>query len=413
MKDSLVTYQILNAALFGLLFFWYYKRTRKSFNQTTFILIVWFISSITGIFYVLSDSLYIGLGNPTYYCVFLVFGLYLLFLWPLLCLPQRKMENYTFDSSVLLYLLCIIVSLISILPFIENVIHLFNGETFHNMSKFHDEMSVRSTSRHLTWLSVRLTSVLAWFRYITPALFFNYISHGNRYKSKLITAGLVIALVNNSVNSFSVGARNIVIQEMSLLVFMFFFMRYTINTKIRNKIVKYSTVFGSVLLLGIIVITLGRFGSHSGESVGDSIFRYSGEGFNNLYTDMLNTDNHTYGLHIFRSLLGIEPDTLSFLMGIRMHVFYTFIGDFIADFSIEGTIIIFAVFSALIYFTCVRNHHMSFLSLCLLTIYADVLSSGYMYVPYMNYSEGLVSYVIFAVVYFVFSKLATNIPKYA
>ncbi|HRM91928.1 MAG TPA: O-antigen polymerase [Thomasclavelia ramosa] len=397
--------QILNSILFGFLLLWYTKKNKKGkFNQTTLTLSIWFFSSISGILYVFSENSYIGQGKANFYYVFLIFLLFLLFSWPLISLKERTLESYDYDNSNFLKFTCIFISIISILPFTENVIHLFSGNTFEEMGAYHDELIVKSSAKHLSWLGIRLTSIMSWFRYLTPVLFFNYINQKNTNKNKYIICGLLIALINNSVNSFSIGARNIVVQEMSQLLFLYLFMRKTINPKLRKQIVKLSTGFILILVLGITIITIYRFSNSTNETLEESIFRYSGEGFNNLYTDMLYVKTHTYGLHIFRTIFNMTPESLSAITGVRMFVFYTFIGDFIADFDIFGTIIIFSFTSIIIYHTNIRSKKSGFLSLSILSIYADIIISGYMYVPFMNYSTAIPFFLGYIIFYSFISK---------
>ena len=395
---------LLNVALFGLLL-WYYQKykTTSKFNQTTLILLLWLISAICGLFYLDSEKYYIGDGQIKYSSVFIVFALFLLYVWPIL-VKQDANKKIVFKWNALLYLSSLLVAISAYLPFVENCYHLFVTNAFSKMGTFHDEMLNKDSYAHLSILGTFFSRILLNFSFITPALFANYMHKDNNKRNKFISIGLVLALMNHSLSSFSVGARYVVVQDFALYLFLYLIVRHSISHEVNKTLVKYFGAFFTVLALGVALITIVRFGTGgSSEGVSDSLFRYIGEGFNNCYTDMMYVKNHTYGLHMFRNMFGMTPEMLSMITGIRMFVFYTFIGDFICDFDILPSAFIFLLISTVFYFGVFKKVKLTFVGILFTTIYASVFATGFMYVPFMNVFNALYYFGGFVILYFIFN----------
>lgn len=119
---------------------------------------------------------------------------------------------------------------------------------------------------------------------------------------------------------------------------------------------------------------------------------------------MMYVKNHTYGLHMFRNMFGMTPDMLSMITGIRMFVFYTFIGDFICDFDILPSAVIFLLISTVFYMGVFKKVKLTFVGILFTTIYASVFATGFMYVPFMNVFNALYYFGGFVILYFIFNK---------
>ena len=391
---------IVNAFLYGYLLYFYKKHYFDgTINHIAFTLAVWFLSAITTVIYVNQPTCYLGVGNAQLSSVFIAFGLFLLLVWPIFSLQSRNESNMQFDNNIILDYLCIFVAIISILPFFETLLHLFDGSTWRNMGTYHDDMLIKNTEAHLSYVSIRLVKIIKFLKYITPILFFYYINKNHKKENYLVVIGLIASMYYEGLADFCVGARYRFIQDTSLYIFLFLFLRNTIKIKLKGYVMKYAGILLGILVLGTITITIARFDSYSDEGTENSIIRYFGEGFSNLYTDMMYTHQHTYGAHIFRKFFKISPDMLSMIMGIRMHVFYTFMGDVIADFGIPVSIILFAILSTIVYRVICKKKQIGFGQLLLLVFYVSIFISGYMYIPYMGVYEGLIGLAVFSFLY--------------
>lgn len=396
---------LLNVFLFGFLLLLYQKKlNNEKFNQTTFVLVLWLISAICGFFYVGGDKFHVGVGNMEFESVVIVFLLFLIYIWPILFIRNTKDVSVGFNWNIFIKISCFVVAFSAYLPVFENCYHLFGANTFSKMGNFHDEMDVKDSYAHLSYLGVFFSKILLDCTYITPALFINYMHKANKHRNRFVTFGLILALINHSLASFSVGARYVVVQDLSLYIFLYLMVRQSLSQELSKKLVKYFLVFFGILISGVVLITVARFGESGGEGVFESLYRYLGEGFSNCYSDMMYVKNHTYGLHIFRNIFGMTPDALTMITGIRMFVYYTFMGDFICDFDIVPTIVIFTIVSLLVYRGIIRKNKLGFLGIMCLTIYVSVIASGFMYVPFMNVFNALYYFIGYMVLYILFNK---------
>ena len=178
-------------------------------------------------------------------------------------------------------------------------------------------------------------------------------------------------------------------------------MRKSISPQIKPLINRGLTILICILIFVFVIISITRFGASNKESLIESYCRYAGEGFNNLYSDMMYIDKHTYGLHTFRALFGDEntADYLTMYMGIRMFVYYTFMGDFIADFDLIGAMVIFLVVSFIVYRSIIKKENMGFGNLVALSVYSSVFTSGFMYTSLMNLGLGIKGLLGFVIIY--------------
>lgn len=391
---------VINAVFFVLLFL-LTKRNRQ-FNQSNFVFLIWAIAATFSVFYIMLPDSYEGQGYTKFYHVFVVIGLFLLFSWPLIFIKRASIENILVTNNKFLNSTCVFIAIVSILPFVEHTAHLFSGNTINEMGTYHDSTISMNSASHLSWLSSRLMEVVLYFKYITPVLFIYYINKKRQHANPIVVIGLIMSLLIDTIRNLTIGGRFYAMQDFSLYIFLYLYSKDIIEKKWERKLLKLFALLIIFIGLGIAWITLFRFTKASNEGFIESILRYGGEGFGNLYSDMMCVTNHTYGAHIFRRFFGVPSDMLGYITGVRMFVYYTFIGDFIADFDIMTTVIIFVVISLLIYLTIVKNQCKDWDSFVLLTLYASIICSGYMYTSFMNVYEGLIGAAAFVFVYRLF-----------
>lgn len=148
-----------------------------------------------------------------------------------------------------------------------------------------------------------------------------------------------MGIFNPAVYMFNIGSRWVAIEDVFFLTYLFLLYRKIIPTQISRYIQIIFISIACILAIGIISITIGRFEDTNYE-LSEWIYRYVGEGFANFCTDMWHTNHTANGMHIFRAFYDDAITKLNNLMGIRMYVFYTYIGDFFADWGSIGCIMI-------------------------------------------------------------------------
>ena len=397
-----IVYQVITALAFGGLLLYQIKNKRKHnirFDQTIFIYLIWLIASLLGVVYINSELVNFGRGVPNVWSVFIAVFLFYLYVWPINYLSERNAYNYIYDNHWFISILCYFVCVITILPFVENVIHLSDGNTREEIGYLHDDADL-FVNYHSS-LGKTLSNVLRLFKFVLPAIFFNYINVNNKNINTVVVVCLLCALFCDSLEGFCKGARYLAVIDGLQFVFLYLFMRKSISPQIKPLINRGLTILICILIFVFVIISITRFGDSNKESLIESYCRYAGEGFNNLYSDMMYIDKHTYGLHTFRALFGDEntADYLTMYMGIRMFVYYTFMGDFIADFDIIGAMVIFLVVSFIVYRSIIKKENMGFGNLVALSVYSSVFTSGFMYTSLMNLGLGIKGLLGFVIIY--------------
>lgn len=374
-----------------------YKRL-GAFCPSTFVLFMWILSAIGSILYYASGNAYEGLGKYSILSALTLIILFGIYMYPLSNLNFFK-EGIPYYSNFVVTILTIILALIAYLPFIENIFHLFNGRTLYEMGSYHDELdhTVVTATSHLSAPGRIMAILLGRCRYIVPVLFFNYINKNNPKIRGVIVIGLICALFNPSIQSFSVGARNIVAQDFIFIIFMFLLFLKSFNKTIRKRFLICFGAFAVIAIIGSVIITIFRFGDNEDESTMESIYRYVGEGYINFYTDMWYNDTLTWGKNIFRSQFDIGYYELSKLTHLRMHVYYTFIGDFLCDFGLPLTVLIimFVSYKMKKIINDYMNNKICPSGITALVLYITVILSGFMYTPFMNTGIAVIYAFIF------------------
>lgn len=397
---SATFYLCITTLFIALLFIRAFKKC-GIISPATFIMGIWLFSSVSSILYYLSGNAYEGNGDYSIASVLTWLLLFTLFVTPLYFLNFFK-EDIPYYNNLIISVSTVGLALISFLPFLENLLNLFNGTTLYEMGSYHDELdhTVVTATSHLSPPARIMALLIGRFRYVIPVLFFNYINKNNPQKYPIIVIGLIFALFNPSIQSFSVGARNIVAQDLIFLIFMFLVFYRTFSEKTRKIFIVCFCGFTAVAILGSVIITMYRFGDNADESALESVFRYTGEGFINFYTDMWYNDTLTWGKNIFRSTLDYDYYQLSQITHIPMHVYYTFIGDLICDFGLALTIII-----CLFVFLVMRHVIIQYMKnritpsgIITLVLYVTVMLSGFMYIPFMNTGLSVVYALIYIIV---------------
>lgn len=184
----------------------------------------------------------------------------------------------------------------------------------------------------------------------------------------------------------------------------------------RKKIIKYLSFFLATTITIFIIITVARnmIYSESIESITLTtfIFQYAGEGFVNFNQYMDKIINHTNGdycFYPFKSILGFDvPETYrGFLLtiedkiGIRLMIFYTFIGFFVIDIGYVGTLIVFSIIAFFVS-QLVRNRKcIEFHTLYILYFYTSAIAYG---TTLYKYSWGAGKHIIFAIFVYIILK---------
>ena len=403
-------YTLINMLLFFGISIYTYKKRHIIGKHILLITVLWLVSSMFSLLYLDSPIRYYTNHQVKLLPYLYLYGCFLLTLMPLLRI--NVMGKDFIDNSTFIYKLSLFVALCAYLPFIENAIHLYKvgGGGSDALAEMYGERLEKGfdARAHMSWLGARLNTVISFFTYISPILFFNYIA-GNNKKKWYIVVGLLMASLNLSIVSFSQGGRATSFNLSLYILFIYLLYKSYFSDKINRKVRLVFLVIGGFMVVIMGVITIGRFSEDSTYNLTDWILRYAGESFVNFNTELFYIDRYTDGrvcLPFLYNETQIDRAAIESIIGARSYVFYTYIGDLYKDFGPFFTVVIIGILSWLFYRKFKRNQVMNLGNTIIYCLYAALilLSTNCMF-----YRATSISGACFALIFgLIYSKIKKN-----
>ncbi|MES2454303.1 MAG: O-antigen polymerase [Bacteroidota bacterium] len=321
----------------------------------------------------------------------------LLFLFLNIVLFLRPVLSYNISHDIkvpnykILYYLGIFLGIVSIIPFIENLVYIkdFNAAKFAEV--YFDKMEEGFSSRtHLSTIGRIGNGIASWFMYITPSIFF-YMLASKRKKIYIFLS--LIAFINPILIGLITGGRGDLFQLILVLIFNYLLFRKYFSEKQDRTILMFGASFGFVAVLILSFITFARSSGNSSEAY-EEIYRYLGEGFVNFAEKAWYIKRHTDGYSIFNgtgeTFLKDFSDyfnardyiKLGGITGLRMYVYYTVFGDYFIDFGLIGALL-FNIGMAAVFYQLVKRKEAFFSSIILFNLYAKIGFNGIYHFLYM------------------------------
>lgn len=363
----------INAFLYAMLFLYSYKKCKNK-SHVLLISFIWFISSIFSIFYVQSDIKWESIHETTFLPFIYLFGVFILTYWPLLIVQSKKL---VIDESKFINKVCLFISIIAFIPFIENVIKIFlSGFSMADLAENYENrgdinFDLRS---HMSFVGSKLNSVLIFMQHITPILLFNYLSQ-KREKKLIIIIGLICAILNIALFSFNLGSRGVTFNLLLYVCFIFLLYKDHLSKKYLKIITITGSLLSGILILCLVYITISRFGNTQ-YTLLDWVYRYAGESFVNFNNDLFYISNYTNGENTFPFIFNNGQRNiyeLSKITGVRAYVYYTYIGDFYMDFGPYITIILVSFLSILFYRFLKKREKLNLGSIIIYSLYSMIM----------------------------------------
>jgi oligosaccharide repeat unit polymerase len=395
---------------FCILFFSILKR--KGVAISTYIIAVWFVSSIMSVFYVMAWGSFDRVSIYPYLYLWICF---LIFLYPISkfnpkCLNDIKVENHLFLKWLIIGL-----SIIAILPLIENTIQAISVLTSGGdiISEMHSQRNnigydydkaqywldpVGKICNSVTMKFVPLLPLLLIYSIVTKA-------------KKAVIVGLIVLNLNPIMFNIAFGGRT----SAAFFVMSAIFLVLLLKEQIPKKNLKRIFVYGCIVCVGLIVMMIVianlRF-SDSTESSFDILSLYLGEGMPNFNNSMWNIRMGTTGdnsFSFFKYIFGFDAITENTLRREHWHEgvtgvdpvrFYTIIGDWFSDLGAVGTFLLVVLLSVFIRKISRKKDSISFTSLYLFLSFCDIVLSGFTFYKYkmfpisVNFFVGLLICVI-------------------
>lgn len=331
-----------------------YSIAKKKSEVSVFVIALWCVVAFFGLLYINASIFYEGrqplaIGPYVY-----LFACFLIYVIPLM---EFKVESIVpFRETRLMTGFFILCGLISILPFAENFIHTIHSAgdpsafaEFYDRSKTDNSFNM---SAHLSSPGKIFNSITIYFQHISPFLLLYYLTF--KRTNLFVCCGLLLFMANPVVFMFAGGARGIPVIIGLCFIAYYLLLRKQIPQE-RKKVIKLIFLAG-VAFVAIIVfyITLSRF-ADTEFSISEWIYRYLGESMPDFNGDAFHTRAHTNGTNCFPFFQHLIDPSMSdqrnfqhlyHTTGVRMFVYYTFIGDIYIDFGAVFCVVFLLILAA-------------------------------------------------------------------
>lgn len=414
----------INALLYSVLAFFYL--CRYGFCFKTMPLIIWSLSAVCSIAYFLSPYrflLHSYTEEVTLLPLLYLFTLVWISFLPLLKFDQNKMLVVEINQNLFTFL-CIFLIVISLFTFYQNISYFRSNVTsLEFFVEQKEEIASGGKVEIFHGITAKVMILINYFHGIIPL--FLVLSFTNLVRRNiLIRSGMIFVCLNLMLFYLNNAARFSFMTDF-LYLFFCFLLLHKFFSRNMQKWVKLIGAFVGVFFFAVIsLITVARFGEDSGytATIDFTLTRYAGESFPNFSADLWDVQELANGDNSFwffkqkvqgKSKMGRDPDVLARKVHRRMHVFYTFIGDFYADFGRYNTVL-FVTFLSFIIIVLTRFSFVCSISkIIVISIYSKILLLGITYMTYLNYSYEILGSLFVAFLFYIANKFSSNMQNFS
>lgn len=405
---------IINAALYSLVFA--YLIVKKKPLVWIFIAGIWMCSSIASIFYY---TMWWSTFSSSYQGDIAVGALLYIFAGVIIsCYPLRKLDNSNVvsidgnENIIKVFSWMLIVATFPVfIGYLTYVLSHFGASSSSSLADNYQEKIV-----FFTGALGFLDNWSSYFRVFIPILILYFLQ--NEKYNKFLLIGLSCAFMYSILKNLAHGSRFVTVVDLTYFIAMYLIVKDALPSANRRliRIIGISAgIFFALVFLSISVARYSDTGLIDDEMFLIQLLHYTGECFLNFSASMWNCNGFTEGDNCFfllKHILGMSPDiyrhyeSLNSMTGIRMDIFYSFIGDYFIEFGAFIGIIITCLLSFLFSkaFRITTNGSISVASLALSGLFIRIITSGFTYFPYMNNSLEMVFVPVSCLVLVLLSK---------
>jgi len=372
---------IINSLFYWILLFLYIKKYHH-FDEIALIISLWAFTSLCTVFYYTTDLYARDYHKSTITLLpfIYLFVVFLITLLPLFKYNSSKIQHI-YCSSPLALPLIYFLAFASYLPMIEIMRHIISSGLSPFESAYSD--TIPDPRWFLSWVGRKLSALSFVTPFITPALFFYYLSLGK--KNVFVIIGLLFSFLTFPLIMMTSGSRWAPINGLLYFIYIFFWLRNVIPPKIKKNIV---LVFGggaAFLIFISLVITFGRFSG--GEfNVGQWLLSYAGQSFSIYNQDIWWITGYTNGEICFQPWLhpnggGLTPGLIESRTGMSVYgSFWTCFGSLQIDYGPVGLFIIaILIFFIFYYIVKIRKNTINIGDLIIVSFLGYMLVTGMFY----------------------------------
>lgn len=284
-----------NAISYLIILFFLLKFNKKS-TVSIFLLSIWCISAASSIIYYPIFNSLIQRKNLDIEPYIYLLILSNIFFIPIYSFKNKKLKHI-YTNIKFLRLTAYIISVLSILPFLENLVYTLTNFG-NNVNQFGENYG--ENVKYLSSISQILYRWSTYFSIINSVLFFIFLTLKD--ESKYIKFGLFISMVLPILGNLNGGSRFSFVTEILYVIYLYILFYHLLDIKLRKKILFYIIIVGSLLFSIFIIITLVRFnniGNTDDYNLLGWLSLYSGESYLNFNDAMWNISKTTDGDNCF------------------------------------------------------------------------------------------------------------------
>lgn len=334
-------------SLVWIFFLLFLLRDRREYMVYIYIVSLWTFSSLASIVYGTELQLLDDLRVMPYAFLFVCL---LVSFYPFYR-NDKSINGITIGNWKMFKYVIVGLGVISVLPFLENLIHVlttYNSSNSDAISDLYDEKMSGDFDRanYINWFSLpgRIGNSIN-LKFQNCSLFLLFIYLCTKENNKKIILLLLVSALNPVLYQLNMSGRSSMVWFFLMSVLLFFIFYGFIQKKTRTLIVKVGLVALAAGVFLISILTLARYDNNAGAnsiSILAWVSLYIGEGSLNFNNDMWDIKVLTEGdncFSFFKNILGFDTFT-DYLerreywgpkTGINPVRFYTFIGDIFSD----------------------------------------------------------------------------------
>lgn len=411
-------FYIVNAIIYIITLVFFFKKNKRSVGL--FLIMLYTISAVLAIvYYVIYASLNYDINNLDIKSFAYLYMCLMIGLWPFVYMKPVKQISIGEKEYKLFIFFTYFVILVSIEPFVENVLLLLKP---HDSYQLHIDV-VEGELNIYSSLGSRLNNYCAYFRSFVPIA--TIIAYKLTEIPKLIKFGLLIPNINYLLIGYNTGTRGNIVCYVMMFICVYIFLISLFTRMQKKNIFKKAIGLGVVLLFMFVTISSSRLEGYSTPSndltMNVYLLQYAAEGqvlFNSdIWSDPPST-NGDVNFCFYKKLLGMKTyttyrereDYYLAKNGKRIEVFRTYVGDFLTDLGYMGGLL----FCLIITYFVFRLYNGGNMTIPLLLFYTNVLqmySIGFASNVYRDYSMSK-GFFIMMILAFVFSYIRKNSNQY-
>ena len=332
----------------------------------------------------------------------------------------QRPSSYIVDSFIIVYCICSIIQIPSILGQITSGITMILLESQGGADLYLEKSNrVLAVSDYaISGLNGMISIVHNVFQDISVFFVFYYLTLPKRKKILVILLTTIVLI--DMLYSLSQGERNYVMMFFFMFAVGYFLFHDYIEEKVRAIVKKIALVLMGLMLVPFVAITISRFGESKNTTPIESAISYAGKAPVNFNAYVFHTDEIRYGdrtMNLFKKILGFDAPANHEEGHIKYpnliiddYTFYTFVGDFVMDFGLIFAAILFLVFSSMFSsLVRVRGRTMYLHQMLIIYFVLNICAQGGMYLFSYSYNGNwkIMGYIF---MYFVLLTDSRSIP---